>query len=247
VSEEQAVAFWEANAGFLSRLPSLDSTFEALSSLEMIADMDIPGDGGLPVEARFGGKAANLARLRSILAGRWSGYRMNGFAVPMAHYLRFMRSNRMPSALVADRKVTYEEYLLELFASEEFATNSRFRFDALADLRKHMRKFGRVDERLLAELRDRIAGFMGTPSETRVRFRSSSNVEDAIEFNGAGLYDSTQGCVADDLDSDSNGPSICNEIKSGERGEFVLSDAELNELGALMAHIDGAMPVRNRE
>jgi len=218
VSEEQAVAFWEANAGFLSRLPSLDSTFEGLPSLEMIVDMEIAGGGGFPVEARFGGKAVNLARLRSILTGRWSGYRMNGFAVPMAHYLRFIRSNRMPSALVADREVTYEEYLLELFASEEFATNSQFRFYTLADLREHMREFGQVDESLLTELRDRIATVMGTPSEVRVRFRSSSNVEDAIEFNGAGLYDSTQGCVADDLDGDSIGPSICNETKGGERG-----------------------------
>ena len=29
----------------------------------------------------------------------------------------------------------------------------------------------------------------GATDGTRARFRSSSNVEDALEFNGAGLYD----------------------------------------------------------
>ena len=216
--EEQALAFWEANAGFLSRLPSLDSTFQALSTLEMIAEMDRVAAGAPAMESRFGGKAVNLARLQSILTGEWGQYRMNGFAVPMVYYLRFIRSNKMPSAFDSAREVTYEDYLKELFASEEFGTNSRFRFEALADLREHMRDLGQVDENLLARLRERISEVLGTPPERRVRFRSSSNVEDAIEFNGAGLYDSTQVCVADDLDGDTTGPSICNKTKNGERG-----------------------------
>ena len=126
--------------------------------------------------------------------------------------------NGMPSAFDRTRVVTYETYLNELFASEAFATDSRFRFDALADLRTHMREFGQVDENLLSRLRDRIGAVMETPPDIRVRFRSSSNAEDALEFNGAGLYDSTQACVADDLDGDASGPSICNAAKSGERG-----------------------------
>ncbi|NIP98926.1 MAG: hypothetical protein GWO24_38230, partial [Akkermansiaceae bacterium] len=66
--------------------------------------------------------------------------------------------------------------------------NSRFRFETLADLREHMRAFGQVDDELLAGLRERIGGVLGAPPDERVRFRSSSNAEDAIEFNGAGLY-----------------------------------------------------------
>ena len=99
----------------------------------------------------------------------------------------------------------------ELFASpaaDEFT---------LANLRKHMRDFGQVNEDLLKQLRDRAGEVIGTPPETRVRFRSSSNAEDAVEFNGAGLYDSTSGCVADALDAGTSGPSICDETKGGER------------------------------
>lgn len=53
-----------------------------------------------------------------------------------------------------------------------------------------------------------------------IRFRSSTNVEDAESFNGAGLYDSYSGCLADDQDGDQAGPSICDPTEDGERGVF---------------------------
>ena len=53
-----------------------------------------------------------------------------------------------------------------------------------------------------------------------IRFRSSTNVEDSEEFTGAGLYDSYSGCLADDLDADSDGPCICDPDKANERGAF---------------------------
>ncbi|MBM3847257.1 MAG: hypothetical protein FJ405_13365 [Verrucomicrobia bacterium] len=52
----------------------------------------------------------------------------------------------------------------------------------------------------------------------RIRFRSSTNVEDGDTFNGAGLYDSFSGCLEDDLDADVSGPSRCNPAESSERG-----------------------------
>jgi hypothetical protein len=54
----------------------------------------------------------------------------------------------------------------------------------------------------------------------RIRFRSSTNVEDSETFTGAGLYDSATGCLADDLDADSAGPSLCNPDELGERGVY---------------------------
>lgn len=54
----------------------------------------------------------------------------------------------------------------------------------------------------------------------KIRFRSSTNVEDGEDFTGAGLYDSYSGCLADDLDGDSNGPSACDSTESSERGVF---------------------------
>jgi phosphoenolpyruvate synthase/pyruvate phosphate dikinase len=54
-------------------------------------------------------------------------------------------------------------------------------------------------------------------SDTRMlRFRSSSNAEDALEFSGAGLYDSFSGCLADDLDGDKTGPSACDASEPSE-------------------------------
>ena len=51
-----------------------------------------------------------------------------------------------------------------------------------------------------------------------IRFRSSTNVEDSDTFSGAGLYDSYSGCLEDDLDGDSRGPSHCDPTESNERG-----------------------------
>jgi hypothetical protein len=55
---------------------------------------------------------------------------------------------------------------------------------------------------------------------TRIRFRSSTNVEDSETFTGAGLYDSATGCLADDLDPDDVGPSLCNPDELDEHGVF---------------------------
>ncbi|MBN2269254.1 MAG: hypothetical protein JXN61_01485 [Sedimentisphaerales bacterium] len=53
-----------------------------------------------------------------------------------------------------------------------------------------------------------------------LRFRSSTNVEDSEQFTGAGLYDSFSGCLADEFDSDDNGPCLCDPCESNERGVF---------------------------
>lgn len=57
-------------------------------------------------------------------------------------------------------------------------------------------------------------------ADERIRFRSSTNVEDGDRFTGAGLYDSESGCLADDLDGDEVGPSICDSTRDEERGVF---------------------------
>ena len=56
--------------------------------------------------------------------------------------------------------------------------------------------------------------------QRKVRFRSSTNVEDSENFTGAGLYDSFSGCLLDDLDGDTTGPSTCDPAENNERGVF---------------------------
>ncbi|MBL9168380.1 MAG: hypothetical protein JNN07_11615 [Verrucomicrobiales bacterium] len=55
-------------------------------------------------------------------------------------------------------------------------------------------------------------------SSRKIRFRSSTNVEDSEFFSGAGLYDSYSGCLGDDLDDDEDGPSVCDPHDKTERG-----------------------------
>jgi phosphoenolpyruvate synthase/pyruvate phosphate dikinase len=54
----------------------------------------------------------------------------------------------------------------------------------------------------------------------KLRFRSSTNVEYSEQFSGAGLYDSYSGCLLDDLDGDTGGPSRCDPSEPVERGVF---------------------------
>ncbi len=65
-----------------------------------------------------------------------------------------------------------------------------------------------------------LEALSGFDSDRNIRFRSSSNVEDGETFTGAGLYDSFSGCVLDDLDGDSVGPSHCDPTETEERGVF---------------------------
>jgi hypothetical protein len=60
----------------------------------------------------------------------------------------------------------------------------------------------------------------GFDPRRKVRFRSSTNVEDGDEFTGAGLYDSFSGCLTDDLDADAAGPCGCDSTEPEERGVF---------------------------
>lgn len=75
------------------------------------------------------------------------------------------------------------------------------------------------------ELRDAVIDTLTEPQygsdiNRKIRFRSSTNVEDSERFTGAGLYSSYSGCLADDLDSDDEGPCACDPTRAEERGVF---------------------------
>jgi hypothetical protein len=65
-----------------------------------------------------------------------------------------------------------------------------------------------------------IAALASFDPKRKIRFRSSTNVEDSDVFTGAGLYDSASGCLADDTDADATGPSLCDPAQASERGVF---------------------------
>ena len=211
-TREEADEFISANRPTLPTLPQIDPDFSELASLTEINE--IIGNGSTPVP-RFGGKASNLARLQQLLTGEFQQYKERGFAIPMHHYLQFMHSNTIPSSL-DQRLVTYNEYLNELFAAPQFQNECDSRFDQLTAFREFARDHGEVDPQLISELVDRIREVF-PDLDTMVRFRSSSNMEDSLEFNGAGLYESTSVCALDQIDPDDSGPSRCDHDQPSER------------------------------
>ncbi len=208
---EEAEEWWQSSRPQLSVLPTIDVDYARLDSL---VEVDIGLVDPTP-ESRWGGKATNMARLQTILVDQHAQYSERGFAIPMRHYLNFLRANTVVSPR-SGAQVTYEQLIAELETWPEFQSDSALRFAVLDELRDHMRDESTVDASLVADLVRRIDEVFGT-TRTAVRFRSSSNAEDALEFNGAGLYDSTSVCAADTLDADDRGPSHCDPTKSNER------------------------------
>ncbi len=79
------------------------------------------------------------------------------------------------------------------------------------------RQFTEFSPELESAVLDALQGF-GFDPNSKIRFRSSTNVEDSDQFTGAGLYDSFSGCLADDLDDDNEGPCACDPAEEKERG-----------------------------
>ena len=98
-----------------------------------------------------------------------------------------------------------------------------------------------VSSALLQEQQEKIAqALLGQFNPQRkIRFRSSTNVEDSEQFVGAGLYDSYSGCLADERDTDATGPSACDAAEPKERGVF-RADYEAT---TLRGHLGLPVPV----
>jgi hypothetical protein len=210
---DEAEAWWETHRPHLDGVPGIDAAYIGLDDLPAIAALDPRADTD-PV-SRFGGKAVNLARLQRILTGPFEKYREPGFAIPLAHYLEFLESNRM--RLDGGRELSYAEFLDELLRSSAFQSDPQARHAALASFREISERDGIVSRGLALRLAARIREVFGSTA-VPVRFRSSSNVEDQLEFNGAGLYESTTACAADSFDADGTGPSRCDPQAEEERG-----------------------------
>ena len=90
----------------------------------------------------------------------------------------------------------------------------------LADALKTVRDLIRDGEFVESQRQAIIAALSPFDRAKKIRFRSSTNMEDSRHFTGAGLYDSYSGCLLDDLDDDTDGPCGCDDSKSEERGVF---------------------------
>ncbi len=205
-----AEAWWAAHRPDLSeKIPEIDGEYTNLDAVG-----EAPLDGPVKPTTRYGGKGSNFLRLYTLLP---EPNRVPGFVVPFHYYAQFLESNRAASPRNPGRRVTFGQYIEELLADPDFRGDSRKRFEELKKMRKLFEEDGVVDPELMRVLIRRVEEVFGTVEE-RVRCRSSSNTEDLLEFNGAGLYSSTSACAADELDGDGDGPSICDPEEEDERG-----------------------------
>ncbi len=120
----------------------------------------------------FGVKAANLAVLRTL--GFPEGTVPDGFAVPFYFYDEFMKHNDL-----------YDD-VREMLADPDFQTDYDTKEDELKKLRKKIKK-AETPEWIETALTEMHATY---PEGQSLRYRSSTNNEDLLGFNGAGLYDS---------------------------------------------------------
>jgi hypothetical protein len=162
----------------------------------------------------FGGKAANFGILRRAIPDN----------CPNAVALSFRLWSEFLDQTLGNGKTLREEIhsrlsaytyppsnLPALYADLEYIREDLFKdTDATSFTQQQI-------DAIISILQDPNYGFDPTRN---IRFRSSTNVEDANRFSGAGLYDSFSGCLADDLDGDTQGPCICDPEESRERGVF---------------------------
>ncbi|MCA9570137.1 MAG: hypothetical protein KC656_19965, partial [Myxococcales bacterium] len=161
----------------------------------------------------YGSKGANLATLYQRIPAE---HQLEGFLVPFAPYDRFMATHLWFTAEPSGvRGESYAASIARWHADPAFLGDAGYRRERLAALRTS------IDDAIVPQDEvDRIAAQIlatfGT-LDTTVRFRSSSNAEDALAFSGAGLYDSTSVCAADSYDADDEGPSLCDPDEPKER------------------------------
>lgn len=170
----------------------------------------LPADTLVPADLRFvGGKAAHFGLLRRALPDHspqpalaftfdlWDAYLDQ--VLPGGQTLRDQVAARLAG-------FTWPPELPRLRAT-------------LAELRNLFRNGTDFSPALRQTILEALAQ-AGFAPDRNLRFRSSTNVEDSESFSGAGLYDSYSGCLADELDGDSRGPSLCDPTETGERGVF---------------------------
>jgi hypothetical protein len=171
---------------------------------ELVALLDLPTADAAERSAgvsRFGAKGANLAVLYQRID---AALQLDGFLIPFRYYDEFMRTSGFAETL--------EGHL----ADPLFLTDGAARREQLAAVQAAMRD-ATCDPAVVDAIEAMVLETFGA-DDVMVRFRSSSNAEDALEFSGAGLYDSTSVCVADETDGDTVGPSRCDPDEPDERG-----------------------------
>ncbi len=166
-----------------------------------------------PADIRFfGGKAANFGILRQAIPAN----------SPVAMAFSFDLFKQFLAQEIAGGG-TLGQAIDGRLGPLDFPPDIAALSDELAAIRNLITDSGQTV--FTATQRQAVLDALGDPAfafdpERRLRFRSSTNVEDSQQLTGAGLYDSYSGCLSDDLDHDDEGPSHCDPDRQQERGVF---------------------------
>lgn len=211
-SPEEAQAWWDQLRPAPVVMPEPDLDWPEYAPL--LALPTATADERLLGLRRYGAKGRNLAALYQRID---AAYGMPGFLVPFHHYANFIAAGMWKVDLGAGPELlSFAATIDRLLADPQFRSDPALRRARLGALHKAMRD-GPCDPAMLAELGEQLLATFGADT-VMARFRSSSNAEDALGFSGAGLYESTNACLADDLDGDASGPSRCDPGEPEERG-----------------------------
>jgi hypothetical protein len=173
-----------------------------LGSLWTNVDALLPGDSRY-----FGGKAANLGLVRRILPTN----------SPTAIAFSFDLWDDFLNQTLPGSAPTLRQQIHDRLARYTYPPDLAAAQADLAAIRDLITKTASFSAAQKTEILQAVASFA---PDRKVRFRSSTNVEDSEQFTGAGLYDSFSGCLADDLAEDPSGPSICDPTEPKKRGVF---------------------------
>ena len=191
-SEAEAAAYWDSSRPHAEVEHPATYEYDGLDPFPAIAtDTREQRDQARSI---FGAKTVGLATLWGLVE---PDRLTPGFGVPFAHYRDFMDGNTWQVDFGdGPETATYAETIARWLDDPSFRTDATLRKQRLDALRAEMAARGVVSPALVAALREQIVAVFG--SETvMVRFRSSSNAEDSLTFNGAGLYESRSACAAD--------------------------------------------------
>jgi hypothetical protein len=155
----------------------------------------------------FGGKASNYGLLRRTVPNNCQEAIAFSFDLWDAFMDQTLQGGLTLRTEIANRLAPHTMYPPQIAAMKS----------ALSEIRLLIRNTAVFSAAQKQSILTALGGF--TPGK-KIRFRSSTNVEDSETFTGAGLYDSYSGCLLDDTDGDNSGPCACEASEPEERGVF---------------------------
>jgi hypothetical protein len=175
---------------------------------ELRGAFTVPADPLTPADVRYvGGKTANFGFLRRSLPHDSPA---PALAITFDLWEAYL-SQTLPGTTNSLR-----QFIVARLAHHTFPPNVAALRTDLAAIRDRIENSADFTPAQRTSILDAMwnAGLRGA----KIRCRSSTNVEDGDTFSGAGLYDSYSGCIEDDTDGDTGGPSQCDPAEPKERG-----------------------------